>query len=169
MSAPSSSTRPVIQPCSDSSCIRLSVRRKVDLPQPEGPISACTRLAGKLMETPFTAVNLPYIAVSLSVSTRTRGGAPAAGAGAGMGGATVRSAGSPIEIEPPPDGQPRAQAQDEYHQDQHQRRSPGVLVPLLVGPGGVGEYGQRQRGHGLVQVVAQVLAAERGEEQRRGL
>ncbi len=68
MSSPSSSTRPVIQPFSESSCIRLRVRRKVDLPQPEGPIRACTWLGAKPSDTPFTAVNLPYIAVSLSVA-----------------------------------------------------------------------------------------------------
>src|SRR4051794_11871724 len=126
MSSPSSSTRPVIQPCSLSSCIRLSVRRKVDLPQPDGPISAWTRLAGKASETPFTAVNFPYIAVSLSVSMRTRGGISAAGTGgrAAAGGA-VWTPGSPIEVEPPPDGQPRAETQHEHHEDQHQRRRPG--------------------------------------------
>src|SRR6476646_4135546 len=163
MSSPPSRTRPVIQPFSDSSCIRLSVRRKVDLPQPDGPMRACTRLAVKLSETPFTAVNLPYMAVSLSDSTRTRGGAPGTGALSAAGrGAAVLRAGSPIEVEPLPDGQTRAQAEDEHHQDQHQGRGPGVAVPLFVGAGGVGEHGERQRRHRLVEAVAQVLAAERG-------
>src|SRR6476659_5558911 len=112
MSSPSSRTRPVIQPCSDNSCIRLRVRRKVDLPQPDGPISACTRLGTKLSDTPFTAVNLPYIADSLSVTIR----------GAGLGGDSWRpggriTRGSTIETKPPADRQPGAQAQHENHQD----------------------------------------------------
>src|SRR6266508_2213872 len=146
MSSPSRRTRPVIQPCSDSSCIRLSVRRKVDLPQPDGPISACTRLAAKPSETPFTAVNLAYMAVSLSVSIRTRGGELATGGVERAGGGTVRRAGSPIEVEPPADGEARPHAQHEDHEDEHQRRGPGVLVPLLVGARGIGEDGERQRG-----------------------
>src|SRR4051812_39270170 len=132
MSSPSRRTRPVIQPCSDSSCIRLRVRRKVDLPQPDGPIRACTRLGGKASETPLTAVNFPYMAESLSVTMRA----------VGLGGASWRSggritAGSAIEAEPVPDGQPGAQAQHEDHQDQYQCRGPGILMPLLVGAGGV--------------------------------
>src|SRR6476661_10764086 len=152
MSSPSSRTRPVIQPFSDSSCIRLSVRRKVDLPQPDGPMRACTRLAVKLSETPFTAVNLPYMAVSLSDSTRTRGGAPGTGApsAATRGGAILR-AGSPIEVEPLPDGEPRAQTEHEHHQDQHQGRGPGVAMPFVVGAGGVSEDRERQRRHRLIE------------------
>src|SRR3954447_23068576 len=101
MFSPSNKTRPVIQPPSESSCMRLRVRRKVDLPQPDGPISAWTRLLEKPSETPFTAVNLPYIAVSLSVSTCTLDAAPADTVGGRVGGTAVRKAGSPIEVEPP--------------------------------------------------------------------
>src|SRR5215210_7179583 len=122
MSSPSSSTRPVIHPSSESSCIRLMVRRKVDLPQPDGPISACTRLVSKPSETPFTAVNLPYIAVSLSVSIRI----VAVWGGRWTG--TVRSAASAIEVEPPSDREPRPDAQDEDDQDEDQGGGPGVLV-----------------------------------------
>src|SRR6185312_13064624 len=113
MSSPSSSTRPVIQPCSESSCIRLRVRRKVDLPHPDGPMRACTRFGVKASETPLIAVNLPYIAESLSVTIR----------GAAPGGASCRSggritAGSAIEAEPVPDGQTGTQAQ---HKDDQNR------------------------------------------------
>ncbi len=62
----------MIQPPSDSSCMRFRVRRNVDLPQPEGPISAFTLLLANVSVTFFTAVNLPYMAVSLSVPSRTR-------------------------------------------------------------------------------------------------
>src|SRR5688572_1067731 len=111
MSSPSRRIRPVIQPCSESSCIRLRVRRKVDLPQPDGPIRACTRLGTKPRDTPLTAVNLPYIAVSLSVTMRA---VSLAGARCDSGGRLKVS--SDIEAEPVPDGQTGSQAQDEHHQ-----------------------------------------------------
>src|SRR5215217_2383752 len=164
MSAPSSSTRPVIQPCSDSSCIRLRVRRKVDFPQPEGPMSACTRLGGKLNETSFTATNSPYMAESFSVTIRG-----ASGAAGWTGGAARLRVTSAIETESATDGKASSQTQDENHQDQHQRRGPGVLMPLLVGTRGVGEHGERQRRHRLIQVEAQVLAAEGGKKEWSGL
>src|SRR5688500_1164423 len=164
MSSPSSRTRPVIQPPSTSSCIRFRVLRKVDLPQPDGPIRACTWWARKPSETLFTAVNLPYIAVSLSVSTRTAAGVAVAG-----GGGAVRRAASTIERKPAADGEPRAQAEHEHDQDEDEGGGPGELVPYLVGTGGVGEHRQRQRRHRLVEVEAHVLAAERREEQGGGL
>src|SRR4051812_42237487 len=136
--------RPVIQPCSDSSCIRFSVRRKVDLPQPEGPMRAWTRLEGKPIETPFTAANLPYIAVSLSVTRRGRASVLAAG-GAGTGSfrssVTALTAGSAIDSESAADGEPGAEAQDEHHENQHQRRGPGIAVPLRIGPSRIREHG----------------------------
>ena len=41
-----------------TSCMRFRVRRKVDLPQPEGPMNAVTDLASMLMLTSSTARNL---------------------------------------------------------------------------------------------------------------
>src|SRR5436189_876160 len=46
MSTPSSSTWPARLALGTSSCMRLRMRRKVDLPQPEGPIRAVTWPAG---------------------------------------------------------------------------------------------------------------------------
>src|SRR6476469_1149643 len=169
MSSLSSTTRPVIQPCSESSCIRLRVRRKVDLPQPDGPIKACTRRGGKARLTPFTAVNLPYIAVSLSVSTRPRtpaGGSADAGPGAG---GRVRRAGSPIEGEPTADGEASPDAEDEDDEDEDKGGRPGVAVPLFIGTGCIGEDRKRKGRHRLVYVEAHVLASQRGEQERRGL
>src|SRR6185312_14364182 len=159
MSAPSSSTRPVIQPWSDSSCIRFRVRKKVDLPHPDGPISACTRLGAKLSDTDFTAVNLPYMADSFSVTIRGRA---VSGSGRVAGAARLKVS-SAIEAEAAY-GKASSQAQEENNQDQHQSGGPGVLMPLLVGAGRIVEHGERQGGHGLVQVIAQVLTAQRSEQ-----
>src|SRR5918993_657701 len=135
MSSPSSSTRPVIQPLSESSCIRFRVRRKVDLPQPEGPIRACTRLGGKLSVTSFTAVKLPYMALSLSVTTRaTPLGATISRSGGG------RRASSGIETVPTPNREPGAETKDEDNHDEDECRGPGIAMPLLVRSGGVGKH-----------------------------
>src|SRR3954466_6420215 len=127
MSAPSSSTRPVIQPWSDNSCIRFKARRKVDLPHPEGPISAWTRLGAKLRDTDFTAVNLPYMAESLSVTMR---GCRAVSC-SGRRGATRLKVSSASEAEAAY-GKACSQAQEEDQQNQHQSGGPGVLMPLLI-------------------------------------
>src|SRR5687768_4260968 len=145
MSSPSSNTRPVIQPPSVSSCIRLRVRRNVDLPHPDGPMSACTWFGANASDTPFTAVNFPYIAVSLSVAMR---------------------AGRSVTSDAAPEREPGADAEDENHEYEDEGGSPGELVPLLVRAGGIGEDRQRKCRHRLVEPGAEVLAAEGGEEER---
>src|SRR3954470_6274180 len=168
MSSLSSSTRPVIHPCSESSCIRFRVRRKVDLPQPDGPIRACTRRGGKARLTPFTAVNFPYIAVSLSVSTRPR--TLSAGAAAGACACTrALRAGSPIEGEPTADGEASPDTEDQDDENEDEGGRPGVAMPLFIGTGCVGEDRERKGRHRLIDIEAQVLAAQRGEQERRGL
>jgi hypothetical protein len=42
-----------------NSCIRLSVRRNVDFPQPEGPMNAVTDFGSMLSVTSSTALNVP--------------------------------------------------------------------------------------------------------------
>jgi hypothetical protein len=42
-----------------TSCIRLSVRSTVDLPQPEGPMKAVTERGSMVIETSSTALKLP--------------------------------------------------------------------------------------------------------------
>src|SRR5689334_10212339 len=121
MSSPSSSTRPVIQAPSISSCIRFRVRRKVDLPHPDGPISACTRLGAKVSDTLLIATNFPYIAVSLSVTMREVASA------AGLAGSAARlSVSSATESGAPMDGQAGTEAQHEHDENQHQRGGPGI-------------------------------------------
>src|SRR4029077_21201661 len=93
MSSPCSSTLPVIQPPSDSSCMRFRQRRNVVLPHPDGPISAVTVCVGKRIDTSLTAAKRTYNAVSRTVSSCSRpsaGGAmtlpdrPAGGEGKGQ-------------------------------------------------------------------------------------
>src|SRR5689334_1190544 len=81
MSAPSSSTCPASAADGTSSCIRLRIRRNVDLPHPEGPISAVMPPAGMVSETRSSTLWLPNQAV---MSTPRSSASPVSGSdGAG--------------------------------------------------------------------------------------
>src|SRR5690242_8377122 len=78
MSSPSNSTCPRARAPGTTSCIRLRQRRKVDLPQPDGPISAviCRGATSRLMLS--SALNAPYQAFRLL--TASADGPPTSGA-----------------------------------------------------------------------------------------
>ena len=59
MLSPSSSTSPCTDAPGITSCIRLSVRSTVDLPQPDGPMNAVTLRGAIVSEQSATALNLP--------------------------------------------------------------------------------------------------------------
>src|SRR5947199_8634292 len=120
MSSPASSTRPVIQPPSESSCMRFRQRRNVVFPHPDGPISAVTVCVGNRIDTSLTTARRPYSAVSRTVSSCSR-----ATAGCAMTG---------------PQGQAGGEGEDQDQTHQHQRRAPGEAVPFVERAGRVGEY-----------------------------
>src|SRR5436309_15829467 len=70
MSSSSRSTLPWTVAPGMTSCMRLSERRNVDLPQPDGPMKAVTVLGSMVKVTPSTATLLPYDAVRPSTSNR---------------------------------------------------------------------------------------------------
>src|SRR4051812_20787326 len=63
MSLPSSSTSPASAAEGTSSCMRLRIRRNVDLPQPDGPISAVMPPAGIVSDTRSSTLWSPNHAV----------------------------------------------------------------------------------------------------------
>ena len=63
MSSPSSRTSPASAADGIISCIRFRIRRKVDLPQPEGPMSAVTCRAGMTSVTSSSTLRSPNQAV----------------------------------------------------------------------------------------------------------
>src|SRR5215470_17761532 len=96
MSLLSSSTLPVTQPLTDSSCMRFRQRRNVLLPHPDGPMIAVTVLDGNRSDTSFTIARRPNSAVKFAASSR---------AGASAGGTIAlpdRPAGSHGEEEDQP-------------------------------------------------------------------
>src|SRR6478609_308952 len=80
MSSPSRSTSPASWADGTSSCIRLRIRRNVDLPQPDGPISAVMPPAGMVSDTRSRTLWLPNQAVmsraSISASRSGVAGTP---------------------------------------------------------------------------------------------
>src|SRR6266702_189858 len=147
MSTSSSSTLPVTQPPSDSSCMRFRQRRNVLLPQPEGPMMAVTVWAGKRIETSRTAAVRLKSAVRRTVSSRRR---------------TLADATIALPRHPAGD-----HGEDEHEGYEQQRRGPREAVPILVGPGPVHVDLERQRLHRWPQAGHEVEIAERGEQERR--
>src|SRR5690242_19115556 len=141
MSSPSSSTWPVTQPPSDSSCMRFRQRRNVLLPHPDGPSTAVTVWAPNKSDTSFTTARRPYSAVRRTASIWRR-----ASAGGVMAGAQ-RPAGG--------DGE------DQHEAHQYERGCPRQPMPFVEGARGVGENLERQRLHRLEDAGAEVEVAER--------
>ena len=83
MSSPSSSTSPASDAEGTSSCMRLSRRRNVDLPQPDGPMRAVTSPAGMARSTPSSTRLSPNQAWASRASRRAApgGGPPASRTG----------------------------------------------------------------------------------------
>src|ERR1041384_1780331 len=145
-SCPSSSTLPSTRAPGVSSCIRLRVRRKVVLPHPDGPISACTWLVANALVTPRIAAVGPYQAVSPAVFIRGR----AASAG----------------IEAAPSGESGRETENQDDQDEDEGRSPGEAVPVVIRADRVGVHDEGKGSHRLPQVGAHELAAECREDER---
>src|SRR5688500_18188681 len=91
MSVPSSRTDPETCAPGIVSCMRFRHRRKVDLPQPEGPMMAVSRRSSKSSDTFLIACTSPKKASRLCTSTRVREGAGAGSAAAARGEAIVTS------------------------------------------------------------------------------
>jgi hypothetical protein len=71
MSVPSSSTWPASAALGTISCMRFRIRRKVDLPQPDGPISAVTVPGSMFSETRSSTLRWPNHAEMLRASSPT--------------------------------------------------------------------------------------------------
>src|SRR5688572_14911505 len=82
MSSPSSSIRPSKRALGMVSFIRLRVRRKVDLPQPDGPMKAVTCSRPISIDTSSTAFLSPYQTLTLRAVILSAGTAGACACGA---------------------------------------------------------------------------------------
>src|SRR5215468_4874387 len=131
------------------SCMRLRQRIKVDLPQPEGPITAVACLDSIEMLIPCRASVFPNQAFRSRTSTAVA--------------MLARSS------QHAPQEYKSNQSRCTHNQDnQHQCRGPSLAVPFVEWRYGIGKNLQRQGRHGLRGIEVPELVAERGEQQRRG-
>src|SRR5215469_9381889 len=131
------------------SCMRLRQRMKVDLPQPEGPITAVACLDSIEMLIPCKASVLPNQAFRSRTST-----------------AVAMLAGSSQHA---PQENESNQSRRTHNQDnQHQGSGPSLAVPFVVRRDGVGKNLQRKCRHGLTGIEVPELETERGQQQGRG-
>src|SRR5271170_768456 len=97
MSVPSSSTDPDSAAVGTSSCIRFRMRRYVDLPHPEGPMSAVTRPGSMSNDTRSSTFWVPNHAETFVVFMLACWLATGVEAAAGVAGGTAKPAGTGSE------------------------------------------------------------------------
>src|SRR2546423_10039863 len=133
MSCPSSGPRPSTRAVGTVSCIRFRQRRKVDLPQPEGPMMAVTERSARSTDTWRTAWTAPKYAFSSATAMRTvdEAGAAAVPSVAGAEAAPRRDT--------------RGKADDEDDADEDEGARPSLRVPFVVGANRIVEDLQWER------------------------
>src|SRR6267378_6271009 len=132
MSSPWSRTFPSTLAFGIVSCIRLRQRMRVDLPQPEGPMTAVTMCSSMSIVMSWIASFSPYQAER--DSTRS----------------LVAMWDSP-RYGTEPDDDARNDAESEHHEDKDQRDAPGGLILSHIRTCGPYVDGMGERLDGLVQ------------------
>src|ERR1035438_9875400 len=113
MSSPKSLISPSMRASGLSSCIRLMARRKVDFPQPLGPMMAVTALAVMSIETFLTAALLPKKTERLRTFSATA---------ELLGSVAMKSSG--FLLEPVTRQKADADVDGQHEQEQHERARP---------------------------------------------
>src|ERR1700730_17265628 len=132
---PSRSTSPLARVPGTRSCIRLKTRRKVVLPQPEGPISAVILRAWTAKEASSSAWKSPYQKLTWRASSLISESASRTGGGAtsvciGVVAIILPLTGLPLN---PPDVDPGQDVGGGDESDEKQRGAPGLLLQVGVG------------------------------------
>src|SRR5579864_8907675 len=132
--------------------MRFKQRKNVDLPHPDGPMSAVMARVLKSSETFSIAMRPAYLAVtscatSSDVISRSSSACPNAMMPGRvlMGTRTQRYA--------------RKDVQHENHYDQDEGAGPGLAVPVFVGRDRVGKYLQRELRHWAARIDLPKLTA----------
>src|ERR1039458_7923430 len=132
MSSPNKRISPSMRASGLSSCIRLMARRKVDLPQPLGPMMAVTARAAMSSETFLTAAFLPKMTDRLRT---VRAGTVEDFASVAVFGIWLAGRGigvSSFGLEPVAREEAHADVDAQHKQEQYQRGRPGLPVPVVV-------------------------------------
>src|SRR6476469_302791 len=128
-----------------TSCIRLSERRKVDFPQPEGPISAVTARGSMETVTSYGAEGAVEDAQVRDVDALGHGFSPdeAGRSATGLGGEDAAD-------------QPGDQVEQQDDDDEHQSGRPGPVDAVLRRDTGLRELVVRVHGQGGHAAVERV-------------
>src|SRR5580765_3051602 len=157
MSWPYSRIWPCTRAVGTRSCIRFIARRKVDFPQPLGPIIAVTARADTSSETPLRTWLFPkktdkfrVVTAGLVVPCSGSFCSPAAGCcrgtfGIGTGGRCACASILRTGAEAIPSQDANADIHDGHQQQQNQGAGPRLPVPIFIRRYGVTEDLQRQR------------------------
>src|ERR1035438_1593516 len=132
MSSPHKRISPSMRAGVLSSCIRLMARRKVDLPQPLGPMMAVTARAAISSETFLTAVFLPKMTDRLRTVRAGPVADLASGAVVGIGLVGWGIGVSDFGLEAVAREEAHADVDAKHKQKQYQRGRPGLPVPVVV-------------------------------------
>src|SRR5690348_2929061 len=169
MSSPNRRISPSMRASGFRSCIRFKARRKVDLPQPLGPMMAVTARAAMSSETFLTAAFLPKKTDRL----RTARASESAGLCPGWtwnGGMVVSGMAfniSSFALEPVAGEEAHTDVDGEHQQEQNEGARPGLPVPVVVRRDGIDVNLQGDGGDGFGQPMGPAEIAG-GEQQRRG-
>src|ERR1039457_6996972 len=150
MSSPNKRISPSMRASGFSSCIRFNARRKVDLPQPLGPMMAVTALAAMSSETFFSTSLAPKKIERLR----------AVSAAEVLGIVAMKSA---LALETVARQETHAGIEEQHQHEQHERAGPGLPMPVVVGRNRVGKNLERHRGDGFGEAVRPKTIAQRGE------
>src|SRR5687768_6478591 len=157
MLRPPRSTRPVARASGTVSCSRFRQRRKVDLPQPDGPMIAVTSRSSSVTDTSRIPADAPKNADRLSASRRAR---PRAGLRCSVARAGADSG---------PGCEAGCDTDDEDEGKEDEGARPREPAPVVVRADGIGKDLQGHRGDRLVETYRPERVAKGGENQRRGL
>src|SRR5215470_117868 len=148
-SAPSTRTVPVTRAPGTTSCIRFRHRMNVDLPQPDGPMSAVTAFGA--IEMPISCST--WCSPNHALRSLTR----------------MPSAMSPYPREAAACRDARRQTYHKHQADENERAGPRLAMPVVVRRDCIREDLQGQRRDRLIEPLVPEAVAEGREEQRRRL
>src|SRR6266513_1998681 len=181
-SSPWRRTVPSTRVFGTNSCIRLRQRRKVDFPQPLGPMIAVTAFDAISRVTSSMARFSPYqterfftgkvnVAAGSGVQGRSaaRSRSITVRSGVAITKLTIRKRKLDQRCRTPASQNSNHHINAKNPGDEHERASPSLAMPIVIGRNGVSKNLQRKSGDRLTQIMVPKSIAKRREKERRSL
>src|SRR6266481_6333659 len=184
-SSPWRRTVPSTRVFGTNSCIRLRQRRKVDFPQPLGPMMAVTAFDAISRVTSSMARFSPYqtdrfftwkvngvvgSAVDVEVGSIARSArSTTVRSGVAITKLTIRKRKLDQRCRTPASQNSNHHINAKNPSDEHERAGPSLAMPIVIGRNGVSKNLQRKSGDRLTQVMVPKPIPESCEKERRSL